>query len=171
MKLTKPIIALSAALFVSLLANLFMGGLLLGHRMGQEKPSPRAEMKARTKELRQRLSDKDEAVLKESMRDNQKKFEEMRKDLEDIRQDIQAATHAMPFNQETLDEALKEEKQKKMEILRLMQEARKEVMEKLSPEGVQILQHMAPPPRFSVRRSVMPAGTGDEPILWEETEE
>lgn len=168
MKLEKPVLILGVALFVSLVGNLFMGGMLLGHQMG---PSQQSEWQARTQQVRAHLSEKDEKILKNAMRDNQKQFEEMRKDLEDIRQDIKAASHAEPFDQETLDAALREEKQKKMEILKFMQETRQEVLQKLSPEGVQILQRMKPAPRFSVRRTVVPMQPqqgGAEVFLWEE---
>lgn len=165
MKIDKPVAILGVLLFVSLVANLFMGGILLGHRMGP----PMAEWQVRGGDARPHLSEKDEKILKNAMRDNQKEFEEMRKDLEDIRQDIKAATHAEPFDQDVLDAALREEQKKKMEILQLMQETRKEVLQKLSPEGVRTLQSMKPNPRFSVRRTVGPASkTGSDVIVWEE---
>lgn len=164
---------LGGALFVSLVANLFLGGMILGHNLGRAAPQDvRAEWRQRSEDMRQHLSKADEKILKSAMKDNQKKFEEMRNDLEDIRQDIKAATHAQPFDQETLDAALREENQKKKEIIQLMKDAREEVMQKLSPEGVKILQRMAPPPRFSVRRSIgtppPPPHAADEPVLWEE---
>lgn len=174
MKLDKRTMILSAALFVSLVANLFLGGMILGHHLGRAAPQDaRAEWRQqRSEDMRRHLSKADEKILKSAMKDNQKKFEEMRNDLEDIRQDIKAASHAEPFDQETLDAALREENQKKKEIIRLMKDTRREVMKKLSPEGVKILQRMAPPPRFSVRRSVgAPAPAphaADEPVLWEE---
>lgn len=163
MKFDRLTTALVAALFVSLTANLFLGGIVAGKWMARDLQPGGEHAKAN---VRKHLSEKDEAILKEAMRDNQKKFEEMRKDLSDIRQDVKAAMHAVPFDQEALDNALREEREKKAEILQLMQASRKEVMDKLSPEGVAALQRMAPPPRFSVRRSWKPGDDG--PMLWEE---
>jgi uncharacterized membrane protein len=166
MKFDRVTVSLSAALFMSLVGNLFLGGIILGENV---KDLPiQAEWMQKSAILRHQLSPKDEKILKASMRENQKRFNEMRRDLEDIRRDIKAATHAVPFDQETLDAALKEEKQKKLEILRLMQEARKEVMKKLSPEGVKALQKTAPPPRASVRRTIVPPQDADPVFLWEE---
>ena len=158
-KMTKT---LAVLLFVSLAGNFFLGGMMLAQKMGGYQGRP--DIMSMND-----FTEKDRDILKKSMEDTRKKMSAVRKDLDDIRKDVQAAMHADPFDQESLDEALKMEKEKKAEILRIIRAAREEVMGQLSENGRRVVQKMAPRSSgYMVKMRGRSAGGDDFPLMWEE---
>lgn len=146
----KTVIVLGSLLFLSLAGNLFMGGVLLGKGYGPH--GKHAEWEKRDRELKEKLSEQDRAILKESMTANRDRFKELKEKREAARDKVGAAIDAEPFDQQALDEALKAEQQVKMELLTAMRDAKKSAMEKLSPEGRAVLEKMGGEKRSHFRK-------------------
>lgn len=142
MTLNKLSIALGISLFLSLSANLFLGGMLLGKTVSRSDGKGRAEWEKKDEQLRQALSGDDRKVLQEAMRGSREKFKALREELEAARKSVTEAMSAVPSDQAVLDEFLRIEKEKKAELLRLMQQTRQEALQRLSPEGRDALQKM-----------------------------
>lgn len=136
----KTVVILSVALFLSLLANCFMAGMLAGKAAGRGKPS--ATWERQDHDLRQKLSEDDRKILKDSMQAGREKFSSLRKELNLARQRVETAMNADPFDQAALDEALRTEAAKKTEFLAHTRESRLEAMKKLSPEGQEALKKL-----------------------------
>lgn len=145
MGLRKLTIILGIGLFFSLSANMFLAGMLMGRSVsGQTEtsatPSSSARLAKKDKELRQNLSADDQQAVKAAMESSREKFRTLREELKTAQENVRLATNAEPFDQAALDEALRAEKEKKMEILSAMRQTRKNVMQNLSPEGQKALQ-------------------------------
>lgn len=168
----KLISLLGAALFVSLCANLFMGGLMLGHSFSGGQGEVHAAWKKRDEALRKLLSPADRAVLKKEMQSHRAEFAALRRKITRAQDEVEKALNAKPFDQKTLDEAIARERDAKSEALEKMQSVRESVMQNVSPEGRDILQKMGPfdrsraemrrPPRF--RGRAMPQPPADAPV-------
>lgn len=124
---------LAGVLFLSLLANMFMGGILLGN-------SYRAWHPEKSEELREKLSAGDRQIVQKEMKAQKGAFNLLRKDLGDARVKIEEALQAN--DPDALEEALRDEKNIKTNILKLIQESRVAAMEKMSPEGKAALQEI-----------------------------
>jgi len=156
MVLNKTSIVLAAGLFLSLSANFFMAGLMLGNAVSDSPPAPvsaapqnpddarRAEWKQREEALRAALSAPDREIVSAATEAHRVTFDAMKAKLDDARQAVMTAMSAEPFDQQALDAAIQTETELKASLLREMYSARRAVMEKLSPEGREILQKMSP---------------------------
>ena len=156
MVLNKTSIILAAALFLSLSANFFMAGLMLGNAVSEPPPvqitdaaqSPdearRAEWQQREEALRAALSGPDRDIVSAATQAHRVTFDEMKGQMDAARQSVMAAMSAEPFDQQALDAAIQAETELKGSLLREMYSARRAVLEKLSPEGREILQKMSP---------------------------
>jgi hypothetical protein len=156
MVLNKTSIILAAALFLSLSANFFMAGLMLGNAVSGPPPAQiaevptnaddarRAEWQQREEALRAALSGPDREIVSAATEAHRVTFDEMKGELDVARQSVMAAMAAEPFDQQVLDNAIQAETELKARLLREMYSARRAVMEKLSPEGREILQKMSP---------------------------
>lgn len=131
MKMNKTKIFFGLLLFLSLAGNMFMGGILLGNTYKAWHPEKREE-------LRQNLSAEDRQIVRREMIAQRDTFNSLRKNLDDARQKIEEALQAN--NSDALEEALKEEKAAKADILRLIQASREAAMDKMSPAGRDALQ-------------------------------
>lgn len=137
----KTVIVLSVALFLSLLANCFMAGMLAGKATGGRGKAV-STWEKQDHDLRQKLSEDDRKILKESMQAGREKFGSLRKGLNEARQRVETAMNADPFDQAALDEALRAEAALKTEFLAHTRKSRMEAMKKLSPEGQEALKKL-----------------------------
>ena len=131
MTINKTKIFFGSVLFLSLVGNMFMGGLLFGNSYRAWHPEKREE-------LRQNLSDADRKIVRHEMAAQRPAFNSLRKQLDEAREKIEEALQAN--DSEALDQALKEEKLAKEEILKLIQSSRQSAMQKMSAEGKNALQ-------------------------------
>lgn len=135
---------LGLALFLSLAANLYMGGVMLGsHYSGSQCDSRKAEWEKRDAALRARLSAEDYAIVKEGMKAHRREFKEARARLDAARDAVDAAMKAEIFDQAALDSALMAERDLKAGMMSDMRAAREEVIRKLSPEGQAIMKDVS----------------------------
>jgi len=147
---SKIIVVLGAALFISLSANLFMGGKMLGqsyHHGGGPRggeDNRREEWKKRDAALRAKLNETDRAIVKEHMEGQREKFKAMKATLEAAEDKVDAAKAAEPFDRAALEAALKEHAEKKAELIGTMRETRAAMLEKLSPEGREVMKKNGP---------------------------
>jgi hypothetical protein len=168
MVLNKTSIILAAALFLSLSANFFMAGLMLGNAVSGTPPvqvtdaaqnpddARRAEWQQREEALRAALSGPDRDIVSAATQAHRVTFDEMKGQLDAARQSVMAAMSVEPFDQQALDAAIQAETELKGNLLREMYSARRAVMEKLSPEGREILQKMSPLRRRSGKEGYGP---------------
>lgn len=156
----KIIVVLGSALFLSLSANLFMGGLMLGqgynkgyHRDGgrdwdksgkEDRDARREEWKKRDAELRARLPEADRAIVEEHMKGMKGKFKTLRDAADAAEDKADAARAADPFDQQAYEAALKAQAEAKATLVGTLKSARKELMQKLSPEGQKVMKEMGP---------------------------
>lgn len=140
MELRKLAIILGFGLFFSLLANMFMAGLLMGRTAAPDKERVSSAWVEKDQELRQNLSAEDRAAVKKAMEGTRGRFQALRQELQAAQENVQQAMNAEPFDQAALDAALRIEKEKKMEMLQQMRLARQSAMQNLSPEGQKALQ-------------------------------
>lgn len=137
----KIVPVLGFALFLSLAANFFMGGLLMG---GYMQAPPPGVHPGRVAILQQKLSPDDQAILKKAMMENRARFDALREEIQESHQKAAAAAHAEPFDQDALDDALKDEDDAKKEMFAFIKKVRGETLDKLSPEGRQAIKDMTP---------------------------
>lgn len=146
----KIIAVLGTALFLSLSANLFMGGKMLGQSYQHRPDGPprgedrREEWKKRDAALREKLNEADRAIVKEHMEGQREKFKAMRDTLDAAEDKVDAAKAADPFDRAALETALKEQAEKKANLIGTMRETRAGMLEKLSPEGREIMKKNGP---------------------------
>jgi len=147
---TKLIWVLGALLFLSLSINFFVAGLVIGGKtsgrsnsMGEVTSSNQgsAYMEAE-KYLKENLSEDDKKILRNTMKGIRGDLKEKKADLENAREAMKEAMHAKPFDEQALEQAQKNEREKKVEMLRLMSDVRKEAAAKMSPEGRKALSQM-----------------------------
>lgn len=145
MDLRKLTIMLGIGLFLSLSANMFLAGVMMGRAVSP--PVPAGAIGAvdtgwakKDKDLRQNLSPKDREAVKAAMEGVRGRFQALRTELEAAQESVRQATNAEPFDQAALDAALRAEKEKKMEMLREMRQVKQGAMQNLSPEGQAVLQ-------------------------------
>jgi uncharacterized membrane protein len=146
MKTEKTVILLGAALFISLSANLFMGGLMLGHSFTPRQMAQRGDdgkdhpnWKKRDEELRARLAPADRKILKETMQANRAAFMALRQKLTAAQQAVETAMNAKPFDRAALADAMNDEQAAKMKVLDKMRSVRDALADKVSPEARTIL--------------------------------
>ncbi|HYD16893.1 MAG TPA: periplasmic heavy metal sensor [Patescibacteria group bacterium] len=149
---------LGGLLFVSLAGNLFMGGLMLGHRASVvETPSPgavssvqssedrRAEWRKRDQMLRERLSEADRAIFEEIKQKYHDQIEQKRIALDQARERLEEAQSAEIIDTPAIEEAGREEAVRRAEFLQAIRAARKEISGRLSPEGRIQMERLRPP--------------------------
>jgi len=155
MKLDKLTIVLGALLFLSLSANMFMAGLMIGHSVeagtppreaaGKSSADGRAdEWKQRDQQIQKKLSAEDRAVVEAAKAKDGPQILALRQALKDAHGKVEAAQAAEPFDQAAVDDALKEEAAAKSALVKAMRAARQNVLEKLSPEGRETVKAFAP---------------------------
>ncbi|MEZ0260887.1 MAG: periplasmic heavy metal sensor [Alphaproteobacteria bacterium] len=149
LKQSKIITVLGTALFLSLSANLFMGGKMLGqsYHHGGDKggwEQRREEWKKRDMALREKLNEADRAIVKEHMEGQRERFKAMRETLDAAEDKVDAAKAADPFDRAALETALREQAEKKAALIGTMRETRAAMLEKLSPEGREIMKKNGP---------------------------
>ena len=125
MMVNKKTIIFVGVLFVSLSLNMFLGGAWLGTRY---HAAPESETV-----LRQKFSAEDQAVIHDQMKQQKNTFASLRRSLMDTQKKIQEAVEAN--DSLALDQALKEEKEHKTAILKMIQDSRLAAMKKMSAEG------------------------------------
>lgn len=146
----KIITILGALLFLSLAGNLFMAGHMLGERaaLGEKPPlagdARKAEWKKRDALLRERLSPADRKVFEEAKAQNRPRIEALKKDLEAARERVAAAQMTDPFDAQALEQAVREEAEKKAAFLAVIREMRRDIAQRLSPEGRAQMEKLAP---------------------------
>lgn len=156
MAMNKVCMALAAALFLSLSVNFFLAGLMLGDSLTPDAPpvvaeermlpeeSRRAEWKKREEALRAALSPADQDILQQSTERHKQKFDALKADLDEARQNVAIAMTTEPFDQDALDAAIEAEAAVKAQFMREVFRSRRDVMEQLSPDGRKIFQEMNP---------------------------
>ena len=127
MTIRKPVAILGALLFLSLTANVFMGGWMLG------KSGRHGGWAQQRETLYKKLPAADRAILKESMQAHKDHFRALREDMRRVRGDVHKAMH--DNDAAALDDALQAEFQQKKAFLTMMRDSRAAAMEKMSPEG------------------------------------
>lgn len=143
MNIQKKTLALGVVLFVSLALNVYAGGLFLGHHFGcSPYGDKKMEWARKDKHLREKMSDSDRDILRQSMAENRQMFREKRAALDAARKNVYAAMNADPFDKAAFDKALQEEMARKAELMTLMREKKADVLEKLSPEGREIFRNV-----------------------------
>lgn len=165
MRASKTVLTLGVLLFASLSANAFFVGEKLG---GQARvatvetgaPSARDDWRRREGELRARLSAADQKILEDDREQNRARFDALRAALEDARRNVRAALADDGGDAAALESAIAAEVAAKVAFMRDMGAARRAVMEKLSPEGRDILQKHKP---FARPRDRHPPHDGGEP--------
>jgi hypothetical protein len=141
--MNKLVIILGGALFLSLAGNLFMAGYMIGDRAsggaevtasarsGERKP----DWKKRDEELRKKLSDADRKIFEAVKAGNRETIQELKKKLEAAHDRVKDVEHGDPVDQAALEAALRDEAAAKSEFLTAIRAMRKEIADKLSPEG------------------------------------
>ena len=142
MQINKIILILGSALFLSLVANVFMAGMLVGksYSGGARGPDRHAEWQQRDQLLREKLPKEDYKLIKETMQGKREQFRALKQDLDAARRKVEEAADAEPFNQAALDAAMAAEREKKTALLQAMRETRKDLSQRLSPEGRRIFE-------------------------------
>lgn len=165
------IAVLGVSLFLSLSANFFLAGVMLGNSYGNESSawgSDRSNHDKREEVLR-RLPAADREILEQAARKNHSDLDVLRGGLEAARQEVKDAMKAEPFDQDALDAALRAEKEKKMDLLRRIHDARRAAISRLSPEGRAVILKSAGP-RME-RRSRHDSQEDDLPFLWDDEDD
>ncbi|MBI1216004.1 MAG: periplasmic heavy metal sensor [Alphaproteobacteria bacterium] len=162
MKLEKIVTILGAGLFISMSANLFMGGLMLGHNFtprhamqqagDDDRDQDHANWRKRDEELRKKLSEGDRRVLRETMQANRDQFQGLRQKLKDAQQQVQETLNAQPFDKDALSAAMGEEQRAKLAVLEKMHGVRDALLQKVSPEGRAVLEKTGPFSHMNARR-------------------
>lgn len=134
---SRVLTVLGAALLLSLAANIYFGGMSLGHMMAG--PScDRKEWREKESVLQERLSPEDYAVLKKHKQAKKKLFRADRAELDEARDTVDRAMRAEPFDADVLKTALATENDVKLRVLQRMREGRDKLTAELSPEGREI---------------------------------
>lgn len=167
---------LAVGLLLSLSVNFFLGGLMLGDAYDgrraaddegtvavkreelSDKDKRRIEWQKREEALSAALSAADRAIMASFKAVHEPIFEDLRKALDEGRSRVGRAMDAEPFDAEALESAMAAEAAAKARMLREMTRTRREVMEKLSPEGRETLRKMMPARRGG--RSAQDEGKG-----------
>lgn len=137
MNKSRVLTVLGAALLLSLAANIYFGGMSLGHMMAG--PScDRKEWREKEAVLQERLSPQDYAILKEHKGNKKKAFRADKAELEKARDEVDRAMRAEPFDADVLKAALASENDVKLRVLQRMRESRDKLSAELSPEGRKI---------------------------------
>lgn len=137
MNKSRILTVLGAALLLSLAANIYFGGMSLGHMMAG--PScDRKEWREKETVLQDRLSPQDYAVLKKHKQTKKKDFRADRAELEKARDKVDRAMRAEAFDADALKSALASENEVKLRVLQRMREGRDKLSAELSPEGRKI---------------------------------
>ncbi len=137
MNKSRALAALGVALLLSLAANVYFGGMSLGHMMAGST-CDRKEWREKEAVLQDRLSPQDYAVLKKHKQAKKKDFRADRAELEKARDKVDRAMRAEPFEADVLKAALAEENTVKLRVLQRMREGRDKLSADLSPEGRKI---------------------------------
>lgn len=158
-----PVLAvLGAALLLSLAANVYFGGVSLGHMMAG--PScDRKEWREKEAVLQDRLSAEDYAVLKKHKGDKKKGFRADRAELDKARDAVDRAMRAEPFDPEVLKAALAAENDVKLRVLQRMREGRDKLTAELSPEGRKIFAEVMREFRRKPSAEVLPETSSPRP--------
>jgi Spy/CpxP family protein refolding chaperone len=142
---SKLVTVLGVSLFLSLGANLLLGGMMLGKSYSRPGWGERhADWQQRDAQLRRDLPAADYKIVKEAMQKRRDQFKALREELDAAREEISAAENAQPFDQAALDAALRAEHDKKTALLKLMRETREGLSQQLSPEGRKIFEKSRP---------------------------
>lgn len=144
--------ALAAGLFLSLCVNVFFAGRMVGGAVQEQAPaamssdrdSRREEWKKREEALHAALSAEDRAVMLAARAEHDAVFQPLRDALDSARSRVGEAMAADPLDAAALDAAIAAEGAAKAALLREMTTARRQVMDRLSPEGREILREMMP---------------------------
>lgn len=137
MNKSRLLVAFGVALLLSLAANVYFGGMSLGHMMAGST-CDRKEWREKEAVLQDRLSPQDYAVLKEHKQAKKKDFRADRAELEKAREQVDRAMRAEPFEAEVLKAALTAENDVKLRVLQRMRASRDKLSADLSPEGRKI---------------------------------
>lgn len=148
MKLDKITMILGGVLLLSLASNFYMAGMVAGRSVNAAAETDTEDWRQKDEQLRRQLSAADKQVLRQAMQDKRSSFHDLRQDLAAVRKEIDRAMHATPFDQGALDRALRQEQQRKADLLRLMHQSRQEALSRMTPEGQKILQQMHAPARW-----------------------
>lgn len=150
--MNKLVIALGGALFLSLAGNLFMAGYMIGNKAsgGTEVAAPaqrgerKPDWKKRDEELQKKLSDADRKVFETVKESNKETIRAFKAKLEEARERVREAERADPVDQAALEGATKAQAAARAEFMGAIRAMRKEIAEKLSPEGRAEMEKMRP---------------------------
>lgn len=144
MELRKLTFILAIGLFLSLSANMFLAGMVMGRAAGGpgniSGELAQKDLIEKDKALRENLSAKDREAVQAAMEGMRPRLQALRQELRAAQDEVQQAMNAEPFDQSALDAALYAEKEKKMKMLGEIRQVKQIAMQNLSPEGQQALQ-------------------------------
>ena len=129
-------------LFISLSANLFTAGLMVGGFLSGRAPISDS-LEQQDRQLRDTLPNVDKLILKQAMDVNRPKITQLYGEIENVKGDIRDILKQDPMDQKSLGDALEAKKRKELAMLQLVHQARKTATDKMSPEGRNILSRVS----------------------------
>ena len=138
MKTDRITVLFGVMFFISLTANLFTAGMIVGGSVSAKVPVTDS-LEQQDRQLRDSLSDADKLALKQAMDANRMKITQLYNEIENIKSEIRNLLKQDPMNQKSLGDALEAKKKKELAMLQLVHQARKAAADKMTPEGRKIL--------------------------------
>lgn len=136
----KVIIILSAVLFLSVSANVFMGAMLAGRFMPDQNTA--AQKMNPWDEIKQKLPAEDRDILRSEMRAAKKEMRRIKQELDDVRAGIRDIVAEGDSASDTLTQAVQQELTLHQQLIDTMDQAKETARSKMSATGQAVMDEL-----------------------------